>query len=174
MGSQLLRTKSIDKLVAESEDPLHRLRKSPGPWSLTALGLGAAIGAGIFVLSGTAVVGETLQVESLLHAPLLSVILHGSEAGGMSGGPARVLPLSFPSFSPPSLVVWQLFAMRSWPPGFPLPAALTHTPMPRALGARAALRLPYLDGQLACAEVAAFLCMARRGAGHILGLQPPA
>ena len=85
------RTKSIDKLVAEAKDPLHRLRKPLGPRSLTALGLGAVIGAGIFVLSGTGAASKTLQVESLLHtpllAPLLSVILHGSEAAGMSERP---------------------------------------------------------------------------------------
>ena len=93
------RTKSIDKLVTEAEDPLHRLRKPLGPRSLTALGLGAVIGAGIFVLSGTGAASKTLQVESLLHAPLMSVILHESEAAGMSGrpgaGPAIVISFLF-------------------------------------------------------------------------------
>ena len=36
MASQLLATKSIDKLIAEADEPEHRLRKSLGPWSLTA------------------------------------------------------------------------------------------------------------------------------------------
>ncbi|MGA2354771.1 MAG: hypothetical protein ABSG02_09750, partial [Terriglobales bacterium] len=43
--------KSIDKLISESEDPAHRLSKTLGPWSLTALGIGAIIGSGIFVLT---------------------------------------------------------------------------------------------------------------------------
>ena len=57
-GSQLLCCKSIDKLISESEDPAHRLSKTLGPWSLTALGIGAIIGSGIFVLTGTAAAGE--------------------------------------------------------------------------------------------------------------------
>ena len=35
--SQLLARKSIDKLIRESEDPKHSLKKTLGPWSLTAL-----------------------------------------------------------------------------------------------------------------------------------------
>ncbi len=87
MASQFLRTKSIDKLLADSEAPEHRLRKTLGPWSLTALGIGAIIGAGIFVFTGTAAAGEKLEVHSLLKAPLLSVLLHGSHAIGTSGRP---------------------------------------------------------------------------------------
>ena len=51
-GSQLFRCKSIDKLIAESERPGQRLQKTLGPWSLTALGIGAIIGSGIFILTG--------------------------------------------------------------------------------------------------------------------------
>src|SRR5579884_2274707 len=50
MAHAYFRTKSIDKLLASAELPEHRLRKSLGPWSLTALGIGAIVGAGIFVL----------------------------------------------------------------------------------------------------------------------------
>jgi APA family basic amino acid/polyamine antiporter len=53
--------KSIDKLISESENPEHRLSKTLGPWSLTALGIGAIIGSGIFVLTGTAAAGEYFQ-----------------------------------------------------------------------------------------------------------------
>ena len=97
MASQFLRTKSIDKLLAEAEAPGHRLRKTLGPWSLTALGIGAIIGAGIFVLTGTAAAGEVLQVHSLLKAPLLSVILYGRHAVGTAGRPGAgpAIALSF-------------------------------------------------------------------------------
>ena len=87
MASQFLRTKSIDKLLSDAEEPEHRLRKTLGPWSLTALGVGAIIGAGIFVLTGTAAAGEKLEVHSLLKAPLLSVLLHGEHAIGTAGRP---------------------------------------------------------------------------------------
>ncbi|MCL5006423.1 MAG: amino acid permease [Acidobacteria bacterium] len=97
MASQFLRTKSIDKLLAEAEEPERRLRKTLGPWSLTALGIGAIVGAGIFVLTGTAAAGEVLQVHSLLEAPLLSVVLHGRHALGVAGRPGAgpAISLSF-------------------------------------------------------------------------------
>ncbi len=87
MPIQLFRKKSIDKLIADADAPGHRLRKSLGPWSLTALGIGAIIGTGIFILTGTAAAGEVLEVHSLLKAPLLDLILHGSKALGTAGRP---------------------------------------------------------------------------------------
>ncbi len=97
MSGQLFRTKSIDLLLAQSESPEHRLRKSLGPWSLTALGIGAIVGAGIFVLTGTAAAGEAVHVHSLLKAPLLDVILHGGSALGVGGRPGAgpAIALSF-------------------------------------------------------------------------------
>ena len=41
LPSQLFARKSIDKLIRDSEEPEHALKKSLGPWSLTALGIGA-------------------------------------------------------------------------------------------------------------------------------------
>jgi len=84
---QLLRTKSIDQLVAQAEAPERRLRKSLGPWSLTALGVGAVIGTGIFVLTGTAAAGETVAIPSLLKAPVLDLLLHGRRALAAIGRP---------------------------------------------------------------------------------------
>ncbi len=87
---QLFATKSIDKLIAESERPEHRLKKTLGPWSLTALGIGAIIGSGIFVLTGTAAAGEHFQVPSILHAQVLDLIVnlfrHGDTGGVLMHG----------------------------------------------------------------------------------------
>src|SRR6202022_772953 len=87
---QLLCCKSIDKLIAEAYEPGHRLKKTLGPWSLTALGIGAIIGSGIFVLPGTAAGGEHFEAPSILHAQvldLLSNFLHtGSAAGALMHG----------------------------------------------------------------------------------------
>ena len=47
-----LARKSITQIIAEGER--HALHKSLGPFSIIALGVGAIIGAGIFVLTGTA------------------------------------------------------------------------------------------------------------------------
>ncbi len=87
MPSQLLQTKSIDRLLEETAEEGHRLRKSLGPWSLAALGIGAIIGTGIFVLTGTAAEGENLQVASIWKAPVLDLFMHGANAMGTSGRP---------------------------------------------------------------------------------------
>ncbi|MCI0402569.1 MAG: amino acid permease [Acidobacteria bacterium] len=97
MSSQLLRTKNIDQLIADTEAPERRLKKILGPWTLAALGVGAIIGTGIFVLTGTAAAGEKLAYESLLKAPLLDVLLHGSDALSVTGRPGAgpAIALSF-------------------------------------------------------------------------------
>jgi basic amino acid/polyamine antiporter, APA family len=51
--SQLFAVKSVEVLLAEMAGE-HRLRRVLGPVSLSALGIGAIIGAGIFVLTGLA------------------------------------------------------------------------------------------------------------------------
>ena len=80
--NQLFRCKSIDKLISESEAPEQRLQKTLGPWSLTALGIGAIIGSGIFVLTGTAAAGENFPVPSILHAQVLDMIWNLLRGGG--------------------------------------------------------------------------------------------
>src|SRR5690242_2210192 len=46
--------KSVADIVATGEADTHHLSKTLGPVSITALGIGGIIGAGIFVLTGTA------------------------------------------------------------------------------------------------------------------------
>ncbi len=87
MDSQLFRTKDIDELISESEKPERRLQKSLGWISLTALGVGAIIGSGIFILTGTAAAGESVRFPSLLKAPVLDVLLHGARSLGVTGRP---------------------------------------------------------------------------------------
>ena len=53
MGNPLFAKKSMTMLLAESKETgEHSLKRTLGPFQLTALGVGAVIGAGIFVLSG--------------------------------------------------------------------------------------------------------------------------
>src|SRR5690349_24679436 len=87
MRNGLLRTKSIDALIAASEEPEKQLRKTLGPWSLTALGIGAVIGSGIFTLTGTAAAGKVDKVESIFHATVLDILMNGAHAGAMMGRP---------------------------------------------------------------------------------------
>ena len=55
--SQLFRTKSIDRILAEPEDPGHQMKRVLGPIELIALGIGAVVGAGIFAVIGSAAAG---------------------------------------------------------------------------------------------------------------------
>ena len=58
MLKALFRRKAMDQLVADAEEPGHRLKKALGPVDVTALGIGAIIGAGIFATIGTAAAGD--------------------------------------------------------------------------------------------------------------------
>ena len=63
--SQIFATKSIDKLISDSERPEHALRKTLGPVSLTALGIGMVIGSGIFTVIGVAIGGNPAIAQAL-------------------------------------------------------------------------------------------------------------
>src|SRR6266480_1320755 len=68
LRDQLFAKKSLEVLLAEMAGE-HRLRRVLGPVTLTALGIGAVIGAGIFVATGAAakgVAGPALMVSYLV------------------------------------------------------------------------------------------------------------
>ncbi len=89
LRKQLFATKSIDKLISDSELPEHSLQKTLGPWSLTALGIGAVIGSGIFTVIGTAIAGEKFDTSSILNTPLLDYLVnHHALSGRPGAGPA--------------------------------------------------------------------------------------
>jgi basic amino acid/polyamine antiporter, APA family len=50
----LQRVKPLARILAEGDNEQHGLKRSLGKWSLTAMGIGAIIGTGIFVLTGVA------------------------------------------------------------------------------------------------------------------------
>jgi len=50
----LNRVKPLQRILAEGVGDEHGLKRSLGPWALTAMGIGAIIGTGIFVLTGVA------------------------------------------------------------------------------------------------------------------------
>jgi APA family basic amino acid/polyamine antiporter len=93
-SNQLFCCKSIDKLISDSEDPARRLKKTLGPVSLTALGIGAVIGSGIFTVIGTAIAGQKFDTSSILNAPLLDyMIRHHATVGRPGAGPALAVSL---------------------------------------------------------------------------------
>ena len=49
----VLRTKSIEQSIAETDEPEHRLKKDLGVLDLLIFGVGVIVGAGIFVVTGT-------------------------------------------------------------------------------------------------------------------------
>ncbi|MGH7751217.1 MAG: amino acid permease, partial [Gemmatimonadales bacterium] len=58
----LFARKSVSQILEESASSDLTLRRALGKWQLTALGVGAVIGAGIFATTGTAIVGDQLRL----------------------------------------------------------------------------------------------------------------
>src|SRR5882757_2692680 len=94
LARQIFATKSIDKLISESERPEHALKKTLGPVSLTALGIGAVIGSGIFTVIGVAIGGNPAELASWADSPVIDLLLHhGAVAGRPGAGPALAISL---------------------------------------------------------------------------------
>ncbi len=53
----IMRTKSIEQSIKDTEEPEFKLNKSLGPLDLTVFGIGVIIGTGLFVLTGEAAAG---------------------------------------------------------------------------------------------------------------------
>ena len=71
MKSSLLATKSLELLTQEASSETSGLKRVLGPWHLIFLGVGAIVGAGIFIMTG--------QVAALYAGPAvsLSIVLAG-------------------------------------------------------------------------------------------------
>lgn len=76
MASKLFVTKSFSSIQSEHENS--QLKRSLGPWQLTALGIGGVIGTGIFVLTG---------LEAAIHAgPAIAISFIVAGIGCMLAG----------------------------------------------------------------------------------------
>jgi len=53
----IMRTKSVEQSIRDTEEPEFQLRKALGPLDLTVFGIGVIIGTGLFVLTGEAAAG---------------------------------------------------------------------------------------------------------------------
>jgi basic amino acid/polyamine antiporter, APA family len=53
----IMRTKSVEQSMRDTEEPEFQLRKALGPLDLTVFGIGVIIGTGLFVLTGEAAAG---------------------------------------------------------------------------------------------------------------------
>lgn len=54
----VLRSKSVEQSIRDTEEPEHRLKKNLGALDLVVFGVGVSVGAGIFVLTGQAAGGN--------------------------------------------------------------------------------------------------------------------
>jgi APA family basic amino acid/polyamine antiporter len=61
MLDQLVRTKSLDVILADTEAPQHQLKRALGAFDVVMLGIGAIVGAGIFATIGTAAAGDAAR-----------------------------------------------------------------------------------------------------------------
>jgi len=80
---RLFATKSLDELVAGTQEEGHQLKKVLGPWNLVALGIGAIIGAGIFATIGTAAAGDAHRLgagPALMISFILTAVVCGFSA----------------------------------------------------------------------------------------------
>src|SRR5947209_2593225 len=83
MLDQLMRRKDVGAAYADSEAPEGRLKRTLGPIDLTALGIGAIIGTGIFSTTGTAAAGtqgHTGAGPALIISYLLTAVACGFAA----------------------------------------------------------------------------------------------
>jgi APA family basic amino acid/polyamine antiporter len=70
------------------------LKKTLGPVSLTALGVGAVIGSGIFTVIGVAIGGNPAATATWADSPVIDLLLHhGAISGRPGAGPALAISL---------------------------------------------------------------------------------
>lgn len=70
------------------------MKKTLGPVSLTALGIGAVIGSGIFTVIGTAISGNPAALSTWADSPVIDLLLHhGAVSGRPGAGPALALSM---------------------------------------------------------------------------------
>src|SRR6204780_4494032 len=108
MGNPLFATKSMTTLMKEAGDTgEHSLRRALGPVNLITLGIGAIIGAGIFVLTGQA------AATTAGPAIVLSFILSGmicAFAGLCYAEFASLIPISGSAYTYRYATLGEIFA----------------------------------------------------------------
>ncbi len=72
------RIKSVDRILQQSDQNEQQLKRTLGPWSITAMGIGAIVGTGIFVLTGVA--AANYAGPGLIFSFILAGIVSGLAA----------------------------------------------------------------------------------------------
>ena len=112
MDSNLLKTKSIEQLVGDVEHGTKALKRTLTAMDLTLLGIGAIIGTGIFVLTGTA------AARAAGPAIVLSYVLAGVACGFAAlcyAEFAAMIPISGSAYTYAYATLGEIFAwMIGW------------------------------------------------------------
>ncbi len=117
--NSLFATKPLAQLLAEgAEEGEHTLRRALGRWSLVAIGIGAIIGAGIFVMTGIGAHGSTnpdgtVKILGAGPALTLSFVLAGIAcvfAGLCYSEFASMIPLAGSAYTYAYATLGELFA----------------------------------------------------------------
>ena len=112
MDSNLLKTKSIEQLVGDVEHGSKALKRTLTAMDLTLLGIGAIIGTGIFVLTGTAAASQAGP------AIVLSYVLAGLACGFAAlcyAEFAAMIPISGSAYTYAYATLGEIFAwMIGW------------------------------------------------------------
>src|SRR6266700_625937 len=101
------RVKPLDRILAEGESNEHGLKRTLGAWTLTAMGVGGIIGAGIFVLTGVAAAtraGPALTI-SFVIAGLVSAL-----AALCYAEVSRKIPIAGSAYTYAYVTLGELFA----------------------------------------------------------------
>ncbi len=107
MKHHLMIRKSVESIIASGEEKSHSLTKSLGAFSITAMGIGAIIGAGIFVLTGTAAAqyaGPSIVLSFVLGGIVCSFV------GLCYAELAALLPVSGSTYSYTYATLGEIFA----------------------------------------------------------------
>src|SRR6476469_5259690 len=112
MDSNLLKTKSIEQLVGDVEHGSKSLRRTLTAFDLTLLGIGAIIGTGIFVLTGTAAANQAGP------GIVLSYVIAGLACGFAAlcyGEFSAMIPISGSAYTYAYATLGEIFAwMIGW------------------------------------------------------------
>ena len=112
MDSNLLKTKSIEQLVGDVEHGTKALKRTLTAMDLTLLGIGAIIGTGIFVLTGTAAANQAGP------AIVLSYVVAGLACGFAAlcyAEFAAMIPISGSAYTYAYATLGEIFAwMIGW------------------------------------------------------------
>lgn len=109
---KIFRIKSVEEAVSETENAPTKLKRVLGKWDVALLGIGAVIGAGIFVVTGTAAAGSADYLGAG-PAIVLSFLITGIACGFSAlcyAELASMIPISGSAYTYAYTALGEIFA----------------------------------------------------------------